>query len=46
VSARRAGHVTTGLGSLDMTNRNSDLRKRGTGAVTAESGQAASSADR
>src|SRR5258708_39061132 len=33
------GHVTTGLGSLDMTKRNRDLRKRGTAAVTAGSGQ-------
>jgi len=40
------GYVTTGLGSLDMTKRNRDLRKHGTGAITAGSGQVTTSAAR
>ena len=32
------GHVTTGLGSLDMTKRNRDLARRDTGALTSGSG--------
>ena len=37
------GHVTTGIESPDMTNRNRDLAKR-TGAFTAGSGQVTGSA--
>src|SRR5260370_26803130 len=33
------GHVTTDIGSLDMTKRDRDLARRETGAVTAGSGQ-------
>src|SRR5260370_37143665 len=33
------GHVTTDIGSLEMTKRDRDLAKRETGAVTAGSGQ-------
>jgi hypothetical protein len=33
------GRVTTGLGSLDMRQRNRDLARRGTGAFTSGSGQ-------
>jgi len=34
------GHVTTGLGSLDVTKRNRDLAKRRTGTFTSGVGQA------
>ena len=37
------GHVTTGIGSPEMTKRNRDLAKR-TGAFTAGSGQVTGSA--
>ena len=40
------GHVTTGLGSLDMRQRNRYLARRGTGSLAAGSGQATSSAGR
>ena len=35
------GHVTTGLGSLDMRQRNRYLARRGAGGVNSGSGQAA-----
>ena len=41
INDRKPGSVTTDIRSLDMTNRNRDLAKRETGAVTAGSSQAA-----
>jgi hypothetical protein len=35
INDRKPGSVTTDIGSLGMTNRNRDLAKRETGAITA-----------